>query len=295
MKLAILNTVLRGLFKMDHTNIAESRAVMERASGLIPPFLLRDVSYDKLLIGGRKAEWILPRKSGHGVLLYLHGGGYVTGSIKTHRALATKLAQAANCKALIIDYRLAPEHPFPAALEDALDAYRYLLSQKYKASDIVIAGDSAGGGLTLGLLLKIRELKMDMPAGGGLICPWVDLTNSGESGKFNKGKDPIIKNDQGNFWADSYAGDTPKTNPYMSPLFAELNDMPPIYIQAGGKDLLLSDAIRLEEKMKAAGQNVKLDVYHELFHVWQAFWLFLDEANEANDRMGAFIARCLAW
>jgi epsilon-lactone hydrolase len=290
MKLLPIFSALRLLFKMDHTNIKSSRDVMDRASGLIPKLLIQDVSFDKLSIGGRKAEWVLPPKSGHGVMLYLHGGGYVTGSIRTHRALVSRIAKEGNFKALIIDYRLAPEHPFPAALEDALDAYRYLLSQKFRSKDIVIAGDSAGGGLTMALLLKIRDLNMDMPAAGGLICPWVDLTNSGASGKFNRGKDPIINNAQGDFWADAYAGSSDKKNPFVSPLFAQLHGLPPIYIQAAGKDLLLSDSTRLRDQLKEVGSAVSLDVYEDMFHVWQAFWLFLADAKDANEKMGRWLA-----
>jgi epsilon-lactone hydrolase len=290
MKMLAINTILKMLFTMDHTNVTSSRKVMERASGLIPEFLLQDTSFDKLSIGGRKAEWVLPKKAGHGVMLYLHGGGYVTGSIRTHKALVSRISSAGNFKALIVDYRLAPEHPFPAALEDAVDAYRYLLSQKFSPHDIVIAGDSAGGGLTMALLLKIRDLNMAMPAAAALICPWVDLTNSGDSGKFNRGKDPVINNNQGDFWADAYAGSADKQNPFVSPLFADLKGLPPIYIQAAGKDLLLSDATRLHEKLKVAGVPVELDIWQDMFHVWQAFWLFLTEADDANNRLARFLA-----
>lgn len=290
MKNWLLNSTLRLLFQMDHTDLKSSRAIIDRASGLIPTFLLKDVRFDAAMVGNRVGEWVLPKGAEKGVLLYFHGGGFVTGSINSHRALVTKIAQAAHCKALIIDYRLAPEDPFPAALEDAFMAYEYLLKQGYNPKEIVLAGDSAGGGLSMSLLLKLKSLEMEMPSAAALLCPWVDLTNSGISGSINRGKDPIIKNDQGNFWAAAYGGNADLRSPLISPLFGELSGLPPIYIQAGGKDLLLSDATRLRDKLKEAEVNVDLDVYPEMFHVWQAFWIFLDESKTAIRQIGNFLS-----
>jgi acetyl esterase/lipase len=193
-------------------------------------------------------------------------------------------------KGFVINYRLAPEHPFPAAVEDAMEAYRYLLAQGYQPGDIAIAGDSAGGGLTMALLYKLKALGMEMPASAVLICPWLDLTNSGESGQFNRGRDPIINNEKGDFWAEKYVAGADKLNPYISPLFGDPSGLSPIYIHAGGRDLLLSDATRMYDKMKAAGCDVQLEVYEDSFHVWHAFWLFLSEAEKANQQIADYIS-----
>jgi acetyl esterase/lipase len=290
MKFSLLFPVLKALFNTDHTNIQASREGMERAAKLVPPFLLRNVSFDKITVGRMLCEWVLPEKSGSKVVLYLHGGGYVTGSHRTHRGLVAQICSKGGFKGFVINYRLAPEHPFPAALEDALEAYRYLLAQGFQPKDIAIAGDSAGGGLSISLLYKLKSLGMEMPASAALICPWLDLTNSGESGKFNRGKDPIITNEKGNFWADMYAADADKQNPYISPLFGDTKGLPPVYIHAGGKDLLLSDATRMYDKMKAEGCDVQLEVYEDCFHVWHAFWIFLSEADKANQQIADFIS-----
>lgn len=293
MKFDLLFPVFKALFSTDHRNIAASRAGMERAAKLIPPFMLRNVRFDKVTVGRMLCEWVLPEKAGSKVLLYFHGGGYVTGSHRTHRGLVSQITSKGGFKGFVVNYRLAPEHPFPAALEDAMEAYRYLLSQSYRPEDIVLGGDSAGGGLAVALMYQIREAGMDMPKAAVLICPWLNLKNDGASGQFNKGKDPIINLEKGNFWAEKYVADADMENPFISPLYGDPSGLPPVYIQAGGRDLLLSDATDMYDKMKAAGCDVRLDVYEDCFHVWQAFWLFLSEADKANQQIADFLSEQL--
>jgi acetyl esterase/lipase len=248
---------------------------------------------------GVPAEWVsVPAADEGRVILYLHGGGYVLGSPNTHRDLAGRLARAAGGRALVIDYRLAPEHPFPAAVEDAVTAYRWILDQGTPPAATAIAGDSAGGGLTAATLVAIRERGLPMPAAAVLISPWTDLALTGESMTTRKSIDPMIPGPEGvAFMRDAYlAGADPKT-PLASPLYADLTGLPPLLIQVGTDEVLFDDAIRFDARARAAGVDVTLEPGNGLFHVWHLFAGMLEEGRQALDRAGAFIrehARALA-
>jgi acetyl esterase/lipase len=245
------------------------------------------------MIGNLLAEWTIPKKAQNKVLLYFHGGGYVNGSNNTHKALVTQIVNNTDINALTIHYRRAPENPFPAALDDALATYQWLLAEGYLAQNIAIGGDSAGGGLTAALLYQIRDKDLPMPACAVMLCPWLDLTNSATSYTKNGPVEPILTHDSAEFWANAYTQGQDKKHPLISPLFGNPASLPPLYIQAAGKDILLDDAVQFAQKVKELGGNIKLDIEPEMFHVWNAFWLFLDEAKTANQQLGKFLMQHL--
>lgn len=240
------------------------------------------------------AEWIEPEQScPECVFLYLHGGGYVMGSITTHRGLAARIAQAGCCRALLINYRLAPEFPFPAALEDALSAYRFLLKKGYPPERIAIGGDSAGGGLTLATALALRDNHEPLPSALFLISPWTDLTFSGDSVRTRADRDPLLKPHSNDWLLEAYAGSWPLTHPYISPLFADPRGLPPTLIQVGSEEILFDDSARLEVRLKEAGVPVQMEVWEGMWHVFQAFAPYVPEALEAIEHIGQFLKQTI--
>ncbi len=269
-----------------NASMEQRRAGMERISERVPA----DVICEKLSAGGVPAEWIAaPAAAADRVILYLHGGGYVIGSINTHRAMISRIARASNARALAIDYRLAPEHPFPAAVDDAIVAYRWLLAEGYKPSKIVISGDSAGGGLTLAALVAIRDAKLPMPAAAVPISPWTDLEGTGESVRTRAAKDVMVTQDNLLSSAKQYYGTHNPKDPLVSPVHADFRGMPPMLIQVGDAEILLDDATRVAERAKAAGVQVQLEVWDEMPHVWHVFAKLLPEGQQAIDKIGKFV------
>ncbi|MDK1020753.1 MAG: alpha/beta hydrolase [Candidatus Hydrogenedentes bacterium] len=248
------------------------------------------VSYDEVDAGGIPALWVTaPDAADDRVVLYLHGGGYVLGSLISHQDLVARISKAAKSRVLYIDYRLAPEHPFPAAVEDATDAYRWLLSTGIDASRAVVAGDSAGGGLTVATMVSLRDAGDPLPAAAVCISPWVDLEGVGESMTTNAGVDPMVRQEGLVDMAKSYlAGADPRT-PLAAPLYADLKGLPPTLIQVGSHETLLDDSTRLFERAKEAGVDVLLEKGEGLFHVWHAFAPMLPEGQQAIDRLGEYI------
>jgi phosphinothricin tripeptide acetyl hydrolase len=272
----------------DSLTTAERRAQYERAEKVFPT--PPDVKIERVNAPAAPAEWLRPPSAAPGrVVLYLHGGGYVIGSPRSHRHLAAAIAGAAGASALLLDYRLAPEHPFPAAVEDATAAYRWLLDQAVAPEHIVIAGDSAGGGLTVATLLALREARVPLPAGGVCISPWVDLTCSGASYATKADADPIVRRSGVEEMARAYLGATPPRTPLASPLFADLRGLPPLLIHVGSDEVLLDDAVQLAERAKAAGVDTTLEVYDRMVHVWHWFLPMLDEAQTAVEAIGRFV------
>lgn len=227
---------------------------------------------------GYNAVWVTPIKKTAAdlpvphrcVLLYLHGGGYVTGELPYVRGVASMLAGRHHLPVLAPVYRLAPEHPFPAALEDALAAYRYLLAQSYAPHEIILIGESAGGGLIYALCLKLKALGLPLPAGLISLSPWADLTHSGESIAQNKDTDPTLSLERLEFFADAYC-QTDRTDHFCSPLRGDLSSMPPSLIIVGSDEILLSDALRLQEKLLAASSAVKLRIAPNMWHAYTLY------------------------
>jgi acetyl esterase/lipase len=243
---------------------------------------------------GMQAEWLTPRQFTEGkLLLYLHGGGYVFGSCATHRQMVSYIARAGRVRALLPEYRLAPEHPFPAAIEDIVRVYRALLDAGHSPRDIVIAGDSAGGGLTLATLLTLRDAGDALPAAACLLSPWLDLTGSGESMRTNAQRDPWFKPEFMPLLVRHYCADDERTHPLVSPVFADLGGLPPLFVQVCDDEILLSDSIRVVEKARAAGGEACLETYSGLWHVFQAFARQVPESRAAVARIGSYIERKL--
>jgi phosphinothricin tripeptide acetyl hydrolase len=272
----------------DSLTTAERRAQYERAEKAFPT--PPDVKVEHVTAPTAPAEWLRPPAADPGrVVLYLHGGGYVIGSPRSHRHLAAAIAGAARASALLLDYRLAPEHPYPAAVEDATSAYRWLLDQAVAPGRIVIAGDSAGGGLTVAALLALREARVPLPAAGVCISPWVDLTCGADTYRTKAAVDPIVTRAGVAQMAQAYLGATPPRSPLASPLFADLRGLPPLLIHVGSEEVLLDDARQLAERARAAGVETSLEVYERMIHVWHWFLPMLDEAQSAVEAIGRFV------
>ena len=240
-------------------------------------------------------EWISsPGVAPQAVLYFLHGGGFTAGSCATHRELAALLCLASGIRVLLIDYRLAPEHPFPAALEDAAAGYRWLLSQGIPPEQIVIGGDSAGGGLALAAMVWLREHAIALPAASVLLSPWTDLALAGPSMQTCAETDPLCSEASLRRAAHWYLAGADPTDPFASPVYAELYGLPPLLIQVGEHEVLLNDSTRVAEQARTQGTEVTLEVYDELWHVFQGWAGALPEGQRAIERIGAFIRRKLA-
>ena len=254
----------------------------------------KGTAVEPVQVGPTPAEWIVPGQAGAGkVLLYLHGGGYVMGGCETHRQLVSYIARAAGVRALLPEYRLAPEHPFPAGLEDSLQVYRELLATGFAPRDIVVAGDSAGGGMTMALLLSLRDAGEPLPAAACVLSPWLDLTGSGESMTSNAESDPWFEPQHLPLLAEKYCRAEEMAQPLVSPVFADLAGLPSLYIQVCADELLLSDSTRIAEKGRAAGVDVEMETYDGLWHVFQAFARQVPEARAAVEELGTYIRRVL--
>jgi phosphinothricin tripeptide acetyl hydrolase len=285
--IAAVRAHLAKLPPSDSMTIAERRAQYERAEKFFPT--PPDVEIEQLA-GPVPAEWLTPPGArGDAAVLYLHGGGYVIGSPRSHRHLAAAIGTAAKTRVLLPDYRLAPEHPFPAAVDDAVAAYRWLITQSIAPSRIVIAGDSAGGGLTVATLLALRDARVPLPAGGVCISPWTDLTNSAGSYTTRKDADPIVVHASIQQMTAAYlAGHDTKT-PLASPLYADLAGLPPLLVHVGDDEVLLDDAVRLGERARNAGVEASVEVWPKMIHVWHWFFPMLDEGQKAIDGIGTFV------
>src|SRR3984957_12813388 len=270
--------------------VQETRANFEQMTTLFP--VAADVKCEPVNAGGVKSEWVTaPGADAGRAVLYLHGGGYVIGSINTHRALAGRLSRAAKARVLVIDYRLAPEHPFPAAVDDSVAAYRWMLAQGIKPSRIAVAGDSAGGGLAAATLVAIRDAKLPIPGAGALLSPWVDMEGIGDSMTTRDAADPMVHKEGLLNMAKAYLGGQNPRTPLAAPLYADLAGLPPLLIQVGTSETLLSDASRLAERAKKAGVNVTYEPWENMIHVWQVFAPMLDEGQQAIEKIGAFVRK----
>ena len=269
-------------------DVAQARARFEKTAVFLGG--APDAKCEKVDAGGVPAEWVMAPGCDTGrVILYLHGGGYAIGSLNTHRRLAYDISAASAAKVLLIDYRLAPEHPFPAAVDDAAAAWRWLLQQGFAANRLAIAGDSAGGGLTIATLINLRDQKLGLPACAVAISPWVDLEGLGNSLTTRSAQDPMVQKDGLLWMARMYLnGKDPKT-PLAAPLHADLKGLPPVLVQVGTAETLLDDGIRIAEKMHAAGVDARLAIWPNMLHVFPLFAPILSEGRDGCIEIGNFI------
>jgi len=266
----------------------EMRARIESMTGLMP--LPPDVVTEPTKVDGVPAEWVsTPEVDGDHVVLYLHGGAYVIGSVNTHRDLAGRVSRASGARVLNVDYRLAPEYPHPAAVEDATAAYRWLLRDGYDAADLAVAGDSAGGGLTVATLVALRDAGAPLPAAGVCLSPWVDLEGIGDSMTSKADVDPMVQKEHLVRMAQLYLGVHHPRTPLAAPLYADLSGLPPLYIQVGTAETLLDDSNRLAERARKAGVDVTLEHWDDMIHVFHAFAAVLPEGQEAIEKIGSFL------
>jgi epsilon-lactone hydrolase len=256
-----------------------------------PPPGTRTIAVDA---GGVRADRISTRTSQSGRhVLFLHGGGFIAGSPSLYRQLTWRIASAARAWVLSVDYRLAPEHPFPAALDDAVAAYRWLLAEGAAAGRIAVMGDSAGGGLALSLLLRLRDEGVPLPAAAVALSPWTDLAMTGRSFTANAGADPLLSADQARRFVGYYLAGADPRSPYASPLYGEPAGLPPTIIQVGSDEVLRDDAVRMAERMRAAGCRVELEIWPRMPHVWHLFAPVMPEAHRAILRIGSFITEAM--
>ncbi len=284
---------LRRFVRRPLPTVAAARASIGAAQRLVPP-PPAGTQVAAIDSGGVAGELVAtPASRSDRYVLYLHGGGYVTGSPALYRNFTWRIATATGARVLVIDYRLAPEHPFPAALDDAFAACRWLMGAKAAPRGTVIMGDSAGGGLALALLMKLRDCGHERPAAAVALSPWTDLALTGDSFLRNEKEDPMLTVASTRMFAASYLAGADPRHPYASPVYGNPAGLPPTLIHAGSDEILRDDAVRMAENMRRAHCHVEIDVWRRMPHVWHLFAPVLPEANAAIARIGAFIERML--
>jgi len=271
------------------TTLDKMRADWDALSSSHPSTL--GAKEEKVDAGGAKAVWFdAPGAAKDRVVLYLHGGGYVFGGPVSHGAMAAQISKSAKSRVLFVDYRLAPEHPFPAAVEDATAAYKWLLAQGYKPGRIAISGDSAGGGLCLSTLLSIKQNKLPMPACAAPLSPWVDMEALGDSMTTKDAEDPIVKKAMlQNLVSMVVPAGKSLRDPLVAALYGDLSGLPPLQIHVGSRETLLDDARRIADRAKKAGVQVTLHEWEGQIHVFQVFCTRLDEGVQSIEEIGQFV------
>ena len=294
-----LNSVLENILAVKRANpYSKKKSILElrdehSAGGKLIP-LPNETEWKKVDIEGVPAEWIQSgRIISDRVFLFIHGGGYYRGSVEATRATAARISAVSNMRCLSIDYRLAPEHVFPAAIDDTYTAYKWLLKQGFESEKIVVGGISAGGGLALALLLKLKEMKELQPAGAVPISAWTDMTQSGETMHTNADIDPVISKDYLDRMSKMYLADISSKTPLASPLFGNLEGLPPILVQVGSAETMLDDSRRFAEKAIKANVFVEYEAWEDMFHGWHGSAHILKEAENAIDSIGRFCRKVL--
>jgi len=276
-------------------SLPEQRERVNAAARVLP--MPHGVQVEPLHIDGTYAEWLIPEQVDEGAaLLYLHGGGYVICSPDTHRPTAARIALAAGARVLLLDYRLAPENPFPAALDDSVRAWEWIGAQGYDPGRTAIAGDSAGGGLTLAAALRLRDEGRPLPAALTTLSAWTDLTFSGESASSKDAIDPMLGGFQDGIrtMQDWYAPGRDLRDPYISPFFGDPRGLPPLLMQVGSDEILLDDSTRVYEKARQAGVDAYLEIWPNMWHVFQAFAPLVHDSAKAIEHIGAFLRHHLS-
>lgn len=283
-----IDEISEGLKDEHRRIIGERRARMERMARLSPP--PEETRFERVDTDGVPSKWVSPPGVKQDcALVYLHGGGYYAGSLTTHQGLAARIALAADARVLLVDYRLAPEHPFPAAVEDATRACRWLLGQGFAPERVAVAGDSAGGGLAVAAMLDLKAAGEPLPAAAVCLSPWFDLAGTGESIRTRASLDPSIRSSDLDFVARCYLGPADPETPTASPLYGDLAGLPPILIQVGTDEILLDDSRRFEQRAGREGVPVQLEIWDDMFHVWHAYARFIPEARRAIEKIGEFL------
>lgn len=269
-------------------DLAEQRARIETLADFFP--VPEGAEIEPASIGGVKGEWARGRRVRRdAALLYLHGGGYVIGSPKSHRHLTAALSEASGLSLFVPDYRLAPEHPFPAAVEDAVAVYQGLLDSGLSPARLAIAGDSAGGGLTIATLVTLRDRKIPLPACAVGISPWADLSQGGEAYRTRLKRDPMVTKEGLDAMASAYLAGADAKTPLASPLFADLHGLPPLLLQVGTEEALYDDTVGLKQRAEAAGVEVSAESWGGMMHVWHIFHPILSEGRDAIARIGSYL------
>jgi monoterpene epsilon-lactone hydrolase len=270
------------------TEIAQRRIDIDARGRSFP--LPADVVVETLDAGGVPAEWTsTPHAAADQAILFLHGGGYVIGSLDSHRHLAAELGRQAGTHVLAIDYRLAPEHPFPAPVEDSVAAYRFLLDSGIKPANIALAGDSAGGGLVVAAMLAIREAGLKLPSCAWCISPWVDMEGLSKSFVDRAETDPTVQKEGILDMAGLYLNGADPRHPHAAPIYGDLRGLPPLFIQVGSVETLLDDALLLAREAGKADVQVDLQIWPEMIHVWHQYYQVLEAGRRAIEAGGAFI------
>lgn len=282
--------VMRGAFKNQNLKVENSSVRPAQNAAGMHWMVDKRIPVERIDIDGLPAAWIRPGDAeDEKVIIHLHGGGYVTGFIDSHLMMCVPMAKALKRKMLLPEYRLAPANPFPAALEDALKTYRWLLAQGTDACDIVLSGDSAGGGLALATALALRDAGDPLPAALICISPWADLTNRGASHAANAQVESVLRTDVLNKWASFYTDTSNLTNPFVSPVYADFHGLPPLLIQVGSDEILLDDSLTLAQRAQADGVDVSLRVWDELWHAWPVLGDLIPESGMAFEEMREFV------
>jgi acetyl esterase/lipase len=275
-----------------NATLQQRRVILEDGARNLP--MPPNVEVQQTTVGNIAAEWLRPvGTTDNRAVLYLHGGAYTMGSCTTHRALASRIAIASQTPALLPEFRLAPEYPFPAALEDGVAIYRWLIEQGISPQKIVVAGDSSGGGLAIALTVLLRDKDVPLPAAITCLSPWADLELTGESLTTRAQVDPMCSLEESQYHAVHYIGKHDARAPLLSPIYADLHGLPPILIQVGDREILLSDAIRLTQRARKDGVDAELEVWDGMWHVWHLFARYVPEGQRAIDKIGAFIRKYL--
>jgi phosphinothricin tripeptide acetyl hydrolase len=285
---AVVLEFLRANDAEENPDLHAQRARLDALGDFFP--VPDGIEVEAAVMGGVKGEWVRGKHARRdAALLYLHGGGYLLGSPKSHRHLGALLSEASDLPVFMAHYRLAPEHPFPAAVDDAVAAYEGLVRSQIVPQKIAIAGDSAGGGLTVAALVALRDKADTLPACAVAISPWADLSQSGESHRARKARDPIVGPEGLDEMAAAYLGAADPREPLASPLYADLQGLPPLLIQVGSEEALHSDALELWRKAEAAGIEVSFESWGKMIHVWHIFHTVLGEGRDAVHRIGSFL------
>ena len=254
----------------------------------------KDIKFDRVDANGIPCDWVTcPNCEENKVLLWLFGGGYVMGSLETRKTFPFLIGRAGNLRSLLVGYRIAPEHPFPAALDDAVTAYKWLISSGISPNKIVVGGASAGGGLAVALLLKIKEFNLPIPAGAVLISPWADLACTGESWDINAEYEAGMTKEMLDWMAKAYLKDEDPKNPLVSPIYGNLENLPPLLIHAGNCERLRDDSVRLAERAKTAKIDVELKLWDDMLHVFQQYYNELPESKQAVEEIAEYIHKIL--